>query len=61
MSKPSAGFAGQLAAFWYYLYVAPSGFDPARPDGTGPFVYQSFNPGESKPLSNFDFEHFWFV
>jgi peptide/nickel transport system substrate-binding protein len=46
MTKPFASFAEQLAAFWYNLYIAPAGFDPATPVGTGAFVYQSFTPGE---------------
>jgi peptide/nickel transport system substrate-binding protein len=45
MSKPFASFVEQLAAFWFYLYMAPQGFNPAKPVGTGPFVYQSFTPG----------------
>jgi peptide/nickel transport system substrate-binding protein len=57
MSKPFAGFVEQLAAFWYYLYVAPSGFNPAKPDGTGPFVYQSFNPGERSVFTRNP--HYW--
>jgi peptide/nickel transport system substrate-binding protein len=57
MSKPFAGFVEQLAAFWFYLYIAPTGFNPATPDGTGPFVYQSFSPGErSVFIRN---RHYW--
>lgn len=43
-SRLFAGFVERLAAFWYYLYIAPASFDPARPNGTGPFVYHSFSP-----------------
>jgi peptide/nickel transport system substrate-binding protein len=46
MKQPYASFPEQLAAFWYYLYIAPASFDPARPNGTGPFTYQSFTPGQ---------------
>ena len=46
LTKPFASFVEQLAAFWYNLYIAPSGFDPAHPAGTGAFVYQSFTPGQ---------------
>ena len=46
MTKPFASFAEQLAAFWYNLYIAPVGFSPAKPVGTGPFIYQSFTPGQ---------------
>jgi peptide/nickel transport system substrate-binding protein len=40
-----ASFLDQLA-YWYYLYIIPDGFNPAKqtPNGTGPFVYQSFTP-----------------
>jgi peptide/nickel transport system substrate-binding protein len=46
MTRPYSSFVEQLAAFWYYLYIAPRGFSPAKPNGTGPFVYQSFTPGQ---------------
>jgi peptide/nickel transport system substrate-binding protein len=44
-SSPYATFLDQLA-YWYYLNVIPDGFNPAtqKPNGTGPFVYQSFTP-----------------
>jgi len=45
MERPYASFADQLAAFWLYLYIVPAGFNPAKPNGTGPFIYQSFTPG----------------
>ena len=45
MTRPYSSFVEQLAASWYYLYIAPAGFNPAKPDGTGPFVCQSFAPG----------------
>ena len=38
-------FLDQLA-FWYYLYIVPVGFDPAKPNGTGPFKYQSFTQNQ---------------
>jgi peptide/nickel transport system substrate-binding protein len=46
MSKPFASLEDQLAGGWYYLYVVPQGFNGKKPDGTGPFVYQSFTPGQ---------------
>jgi peptide/nickel transport system substrate-binding protein len=46
MTRPYASFVEQIAAFWFYLYIAPVGFTPARPVGTGPFAYRSFTPGE---------------
>jgi peptide/nickel transport system substrate-binding protein len=38
-----ASFLQQLQ-YWYFLYIVPDGFNPAtqKPNGTGPFVYQSF-------------------
>ena len=38
-------FLDQLA-FWYYLYIVPVGFDPKKPNGTGPFKYQSFTANQ---------------
>jgi peptide/nickel transport system substrate-binding protein len=46
MTKPFASLVDQLAGGWYYLYVVPTGFNPKAPDGTGPFAYQSFSPGQ---------------
>jgi peptide/nickel transport system substrate-binding protein len=46
LAAPFATFATQLAAAWYNLYIAPAGFHPAKPNGTGPFRYQSFTPGQ---------------
>lgn len=45
MTSPYGSFLDQLA-YWYYLYIVPTGFNPAKPNGTGPFTYQSFTPGE---------------
>jgi peptide/nickel transport system substrate-binding protein len=46
-SAPYASFVDQLA-YWYYLYIIPDGFNPAKekPNGTGPFKYQSFNANQ---------------
>jgi peptide/nickel transport system substrate-binding protein len=46
MTSPFGSFVDQLAGGWYYLYVVPSGFTGKTPDGTGPFAYQSFTPGQ---------------
>ena len=51
MTSPYASFPDQLAAFWYYLYIVPAGFDPAKPNGTGPFVFGSFTPGQRSVFS----------
>ncbi len=45
MTRPYGSFLDQLS-YWYYLYIVPAGFDPGRPNGTGPFKYQSFTPGQ---------------
>ncbi len=45
MTSPYGSFLDQLA-YWYYLYIVPAGFDPKKPNGTGPFKYQSFTPGQ---------------
>jgi peptide/nickel transport system substrate-binding protein len=46
MTTPFASFVDQLAGGWYYLYIVPSGWNGGAPDGTGPFVYQSFTAGQ---------------
>src|SRR5258706_12744251 len=45
MTSPYGSFLDQLA-YWYYLYVVPADFNPKQPNGTGPFKYQSFTPGQ---------------
>jgi peptide/nickel transport system substrate-binding protein len=57
LTKPFASFAEQLAAFWYNLYIAPDGFNPAKPAGTGAFVYQSFAPGQRSVFTRNP--HYW--
>jgi peptide/nickel transport system substrate-binding protein len=46
-TSPYASFYDQLA-YWYFQEIIPDGFNPAakgaKPDGTGPFMYQSFTP-----------------
>jgi peptide/nickel transport system substrate-binding protein len=46
MTTPFASFVDQLAGAWYYLYIVPNGWNGGKPDGTGPFVYQSFTAGQ---------------
>jgi len=46
MTKPFGSLVDQLAGGYYYLYVVPNGWNGGKPDGTGPFVYQSFTPGQ---------------
>jgi len=45
MTSPYGSFIDQLS-YWYYLYIVPAGFNPNKPNGTGPFKYQSFTPGQ---------------
>lgn len=47
MTRPYGSFVDQLASVFAYLPVVPAGFSPAQPDGTGPFVYHSFTPGQA--------------
>jgi peptide/nickel transport system substrate-binding protein len=44
-TSPYGSFLSQMG-FWYYLYIIPDGFNPTtqKPNGTGPFAYQSFTP-----------------
>jgi peptide/nickel transport system substrate-binding protein len=37
----------------YSLGIVPEGFDLKRPVGTGPFVYESFKPGDRSTFSRF--------
>jgi peptide/nickel transport system substrate-binding protein len=47
MKIPFGSFVDQLASFWYFLYIAADGWkDGDKPNGTGPFSYQSFTPGQ---------------
>ncbi|URK86398.1 ABC transporter substrate-binding protein (plasmid) [Rhizobium sp. RCAM05350] len=37
-----------------YLRMVPRDFDPAKPDGTGAFKYESFTPGRESTFHRFD-------
>jgi peptide/nickel transport system substrate-binding protein len=56
MTSPYGSFTDQLA-YWYYLYIVPAGFNPAKPNGTGPFKYQSFTPGQRSVFTRNG--HYW--
>jgi peptide/nickel transport system substrate-binding protein len=56
MTIPYGSFLDQLA-YWYYLYIVPTGFNPKVPNGTGPFVYQSFTPGNRSVFTKNP--HYW--
>jgi peptide/nickel transport system substrate-binding protein len=51
--QPYGSFVDQLA-YWYYLYIIPEGLDPSKkstkPNGTGPFKYVSFTPGQQSVM-----------
>jgi peptide/nickel transport system substrate-binding protein len=38
MTSPFGSFVDQLASFFVFLYIVPSSWSAAKPDGTGPFV-----------------------
>ena len=56
MTSPYGSFTDQLA-YWYYLYIVPTGFNPAKPNGTGAFKYQSFTPGQRSVFTRN--ENYW--
>ncbi len=56
MTSPYGSFLDQLA-YWYYLYIVPTGFNPAKPNGTGAFMYQSFTPGQRSVFTKNP--HYW--
>ena len=44
MTRPYATLIEQMATYYYFLFIAPVGFDVTKPVGTGPFMYESFTP-----------------
>lgn len=58
MTSPFGSFVDQLASFWYFLYIAPIGWTQKdKPNGTGPFKYQSFTPGQQSVFTRN--ENYW--
>jgi peptide/nickel transport system substrate-binding protein len=55
LSQPYAQFQDDLAQ--YYMAIVPVGFDLAKPVGTGPFRYGTFEPGKSSSFPRF--ERYW--
>ncbi len=57
-TSPYGSFLDQLA-YWYYLYIMPDGFNPAsqKPNGTGPFMYESFSPEQQSVFTRN--KNFW--
>jgi peptide/nickel transport system substrate-binding protein len=45
MTSAYGSFIDQLS-YWYFLNIVPVGFNPNKPNGTGPFKYHSFTPGQ---------------
>ena len=41
----------------YYFYMVPEGYDPKKPIGTGPFKYESFQPGVQSVFTRND--NYW--
>ena len=37
-----------------FFFMVPEGYDPAKPDGTGPFKLKSFTPGVASITERFD-------
>jgi peptide/nickel transport system substrate-binding protein len=57
MSRPYASFVAQLASV-LTARVVPVDFNPAsRPNGTGPFAYESFTPGRQSVFTRNP--HYW--
>jgi peptide/nickel transport system substrate-binding protein len=47
-TKPNGTFVDQIASLFAYLPIVPNGYTSAeKPNGTGPFIYKSFTPGQS--------------
>jgi peptide/nickel transport system substrate-binding protein len=57
LTSPVADYGGQLAAAPFDLLIAPTTLNPARPNGTGPFRYQSFTPGQRSVFTRNP--HYW--
>lgn len=54
-SRPFSILPDALSIVW--CVMVPEGFDPQEPDGTGPFMYQSFTPGETSTFVRND--NYW--
>ena len=49
MTSPYGSFTDQLA-YWYYLYIVPTGFNPAKPNGTGAVQVPVLHAGPAQRL-----------
>jgi peptide/nickel transport system substrate-binding protein len=50
-TRPYSSFVNQLAAFWFYMYIAPANFSALKPNGTGPFRFQGFTAGQRSVMT----------
>lgn len=57
LTSPVADYAQQLAAAPFDLLIAPTTLNPAKPNGTGAFKYQSFTPGQRSVFARNP--HYW--
>jgi peptide/nickel transport system substrate-binding protein len=55
LNQPSVLLQDDLAQ--YYMAIVPVGFDLARPVGTGPFRFGTFEPGKTSSFPRY--EHYW--
>jgi peptide/nickel transport system substrate-binding protein len=55
LSAPNVSILDELASI--KDGIVPVGFDPKKPNGTGPFKYQSFTPGQQSVFVRN--EHYW--
>ena len=47
MTSPVRELPRAAGGLWYFLYIAPDGWTQKdKPNGTGPFMYKSFTPGQ---------------
>jgi len=54
---PFATFVTSIIGYYYYLSILPVGFDAKHPVGTGPFMFESFTPGEESVFTRNP--HYW--
>ena len=57
LASPVADYPQSLAAAPFDLLIVPDGFNPAKPNGTGAFRYQSFVPGQRSMFTRNP--HYW--
>ncbi len=51
LTAPNAAFVDDLGQ--YFNAIVPVGYDPKKPVGTGPFMFQSFAPGQQSVFKRF--------